>query len=140
MNNVNRLKNLAVIASLYTAQVALFWTFLEKFTGTPEWLVKMLSSSPFAGLTGFGWGIIGVLELLAMVFIVLSIIKTEFLVKNDLLWLKSSIAVGMVALAVMAMGSSFASQYDSKANFIYYLGASAIMLLVAEYYSRNEAE
>ena len=137
-NIINTLKNVAVVVSLYIAQIALFWTFFEKFQGTPEWLTGMLESSPFASLTGVGWAIIGILEFLSVLLVVFSIFNAEFFMKNDLTWIKASIATGMVALAIMALGSSFANQFDSKASFIYYLGASTITLLIAEFYSKNE--
>ncbi len=125
------LTKLATFISLYLAQIALFWTAFEKFTGTPQWLTDMLASSPFASLTGLGWIIIGALELLVLILIALSVIKMEFLGKNEGLYLKASISVGLVTLAVMAMGTSFANDFASKASFIYYLGAQAVMYLVA---------
>lgn len=124
------LTKLATFTSLYIAQIALFWTAFEKFSGAPQWLTDMLASSTFAPLTGFGWLMVGLLELLVLILIVVSMIKMEFLGKNDGLYLKAAISVGLVALAVMAMGTSFANDFASKASFIYYLGAQAVMYLV----------
>lgn len=126
------LTKLAIFASLYIAQIALFWTAFEKFSGAPQWLTEMLASSPLAPLTGLGWLLIGVLELLVLILIALSVFKMEFLGKNEGTFLKAAISIGAVALAVMAMGTSFANDFASKASFIYYLGAQAAMLLVAK--------
>ncbi|GEM81232.1 hypothetical protein [Vibrio superstes] len=130
--SISSLTMIATYASLYIAQIALFWTAFEKFSGAPEWLTEMLASSPFAPLTGFGWIMIGALELLVLAFVVLSLVKKEFLGHNNGLFLKAAISIGMVALATMAMGTSFANDFASKASFIYYLGAQVVMYLIAD--------
>ncbi|UJF18426.1 hypothetical protein L0B53_15575 [Vibrio sp. SS-MA-C1-2] len=130
-NLIKTLTKSAVFISLYIAQVALFWTAFEKFSGAPQWLTDMLGNSPLASMTSLGWFIIGILELLVLVLIIISIIKLEFIGENNAIYIKAAISVGMVALAVMAMGTSFANDFSSKASFIYYLGAQAILYIIA---------
>ncbi|MBH52409.1 MAG: hypothetical protein CL785_04575 [Chloroflexi bacterium] len=74
---------------------------------------------------------VGLLELLVLILVIVSMIKMEFLGKNDGLYLNAAISVGLVALAVMAIGTSFTNDFASKASFIYYLGAQVVMCLVA---------
>ncbi|MTI13740.1 hypothetical protein [Sansalvadorimonas verongulae] len=125
------LTKIAIFSSLYIAQIALFWSAFSKFSAPPQWLTDSLAGSPLSSLTGLGWVTIGVLELLALVLVILSILKREFAGSNNATFLKAAISFGMVALAVMAMGTSFASDFESKASLIYYVGAQAIMYMVA---------
>ena len=135
---LNTIKYTGFVFSVYAAQVALFYSFYEKFSGSPEWINELLANSPLGALTPLGWIFIGVLEFLAILFVVISVVRREFLNGHDLCAIKASLVFGMLTLAIMAFGTSLAGKYDLKAGFIYYLGASAVLLVLAELYTLKE--
>lgn len=125
IKHVKMATHATMTAGFYVFILGLFHSFYQKFGPAPEWLVGMLSESPLAFTTQIGWVAIGILQLLVLVFAALSIANLEFFKPGKKDWLGAATATALLSMAVMAMGTGFAGEYDQMFEFMVYMTAFA---------------
>jgi hypothetical protein len=93
----------------------------KEFSGT------FLSSFPG---TNAAWVILGLLEAVAFVLFLGSVLRGEFLAQRAKPILLSALALSMATFAVLAFGDTIAQQFDGTASLFSYFAATGVLLVI----------
>ena len=125
----------AAIASVYIAYGFLwYYGFKEKLFdengNMPAGLAKVYDGTTIDSFPGLNttWFVLGVLEALAFLAILASLVTGEFLPQRRKPILLSGLAFSMFVFAVMTFGQNIVSNYDGVASLFTYMGVTAIVL------------
>jgi hypothetical protein len=123
----------AGVASIYIAYGFLwYYAFKEKLFDQdghmPAGLAKAYNGTIVDSFPGVDatWVILGVLDLLAFLAFVASIVTGEFLPGKAKPILLSGLAFSMFVFAVMTFGQAIVSNYDGVAGLFTYMGVTAV--------------
>lgn len=136
-----------IIGSVYLAQLAL-WYFsakgkvLDGSFSAPEGIVAQFDGSFIASFPGtdVAWGMLGIVEALAFLCVVASLVMGEFLPGRAKPVLQTALGVGIVSFALMIFGSSMTSSHESVASLYTYFGATLVMLFYVRYLASPRKE
>lgn len=91
----------------------------------PDWFLNQFGSSfmaRFPGVKASYWSI-GLAELLAMALCVVSVVRLEFFVNNDPLFLKWALVCSMMIFVMLGFGQRLTNDFAGSANsFQYFVG------------------
>jgi hypothetical protein len=114
-----------------------YYAFKEKVFDdgliAPEGIKEEFAGSFIASFPGtsVAWGILGIAEGLAVVGLIVSLIRGEFLPQRQKPWLLGTLAFSMLIYAVLAFGQSMTAQHESVAElYAYFAGTAVIFILV----------
>ena len=95
----------------------------------PAGLAKAYDGKFIADFPGLNatWTLLGLLELVAFLFIVASVVRGEFLPHRAKPILLAGLAVAMLAFGVMSFGQDVAGNTDSVGSLFTYLGVTGVI-------------
>jgi hypothetical protein len=124
----------AAIASVYIAYGFLwYYGFKEKLFDEdgkmPAGLAKAYDGTLIDSFPGLDttWFLLGVLEALAFLAVVASLVTGEFLPQRRKPILLSGLAFSLLVFAVMTFGQNIVSNYEGVASLFTYMGVTAIV-------------
>lgn len=137
----------AGIASVYIAYGFLwYYSFYEKLVDDsgkmPAELAKTYQGTfidSFPGLNAM-WTILGVLEGLACLAVVASLVSGEFLPRRRKPILLSGLAFSMFVFAVMTFGQNLVNEYAGVASLFTYMGVTAVVYGLLRFAPRFRGE
>lgn len=113
-----------------------YYAFKEKVFDdgliAPDGIKEEFAGSFIASFPGtsLAWGILGIAEGLAVVGLILSLVKGEFLPQRHKPWLLGTLAYSMLIYAVLALGQSMTAQHGSVAELYAYFAATAVIFVL----------
>jgi hypothetical protein len=127
----------AVVAAIYMG-FGFLWYYsakeklIDQSGVMPEGLAKGYAGSfvdSFPGLNAT-WVILGIVEAVAFLGFIASIVTGEFLPSRRKPILIASLGVSMFTIALLIFGQEMVGEFDSVAQLFGYLGATAVTLLL----------
>jgi hypothetical protein len=101
-------------------------------TGTPAGITKEFSGTFISSVPGTGaaWVLLGLVEAVAFLLFVASLVRGEFLPHRAKPLLLTGIATSMATFALLAFGDTVAGQFDGTASLFTYFAATGIIMFL----------
>jgi CBS domain containing-hemolysin-like protein len=126
-----------VLGSVYVLQGSLwYYSFKEKIfdddAKAPLPIQKQFDGTVVDSVLGTStaWALLGILEGLAFLAIVVSLLSGEFLPHRRKPVLFVGLGLAMLTFAVLLFGETLTKQFDSVANLYAYFGATAVLVIL----------
>ena len=83
--------------------------------------------------------LLGIMEVVVVIFLVPSLAKLEFLYHKPKIWLKASLFTAMITFMSLGFGLRLVSNHDGAANQYYYFGVTFFFYCWVSYLDRQAA-
>ena len=115
----------------YAAKEKLF----DQNASMPDGLAKAYSGSFLDSFPGLdtAWLLLGLVEAVAFLLVVASLVAGEFLRGHAKPILMASLGFSMLTFALMAWAQNMIAEHDSVASLFTYMGVTAVILAVVKY-------
>jgi hypothetical protein len=115
----------------YAAKEKLF----DQSANMPAGLAKAYSGSFIASFPGTdtAWLLLGLLEAVAFIVFVVSLLAGEFLPRHPKPILLASLSVSMLTFAVMTFAQNMIADHESVASLFTYMGVTAVILALVRF-------